>query len=328
MVGMTNKTSFLEVNNLRTYFCTEEGIVKAVDGVNFTINQEEIFGLVGETGCGKSVTALSIISLVPPPGKIVDGKILYKGKDLLRLGKKQMTSIRGKEIAMIFQDPMTSLDPVYTVGYQIAEPIITHQGVGKEEGWKEAVSMIEKVKISAPAETARAFPHQLSGGMRQRSMIAMMLSCHPSLLIADEPTTALDVTIQAQILSLLKNLKEEFGSSILLITHDLAVIAEICDRVGVMYNGKMVEIAAVEDLFANPLHPYTKSLLGSIPTGTKGELTTIPGSVPKPIDPPVGCRFYPRCPQAMELCENSAPKMIKREENHWVACHLYDISIR
>ncbi len=325
MISMTDEKPLLDVQNLKTYFYTEEGIVKAVDGVNFTVQQEEIFGLVGETGCGKSVTSLSIMSLVPPPGKIVDGKILYKGKDLLRLSKRQMTSIRGKELAMIFQDPMTSLDPVYTAGYQIAEPIIAHQGVSREEGWKEAVSMIGRVKISAPAETARAFPHQLSGGMRQRSMIAMMLSCHPSLLIADEPTTALDVTIQTQILALLKNLKEESGSSILLITHDLAVIAESCDRVGVMYNGKMVEIATVEDLFANPLHPYTKGLLGSIPTGTKGELMTIPGSVPKPIDPPAGCRFYPRCAQAMKTCENSAPAMVEIEKDHLVACHLYDI---
>lgn len=313
----------LEVCSLKTYFYTDEGVVRAVDGVSFQIKREEIFGLVGETGCGKSVTALSIMGLLPFAGKIIDGEIIYKGRDLLTLSKKELYTIRGKEIAMVFQDPMSSLDPSYTVGFQIAEPLIAHRRLSRWEAWKDAVATIERVRISDPAETAKAYPYQLSGGMRQRSMIAMMLSCNPSLLITDEPTTALDVTIQAQILELLRRLREESGTSILMITHDLGVIAELCDRVGVMYCGTMVELADVETLFEKPMHPYTQGLLGSIPTGRKERLTTIPGSVPKPINPPPGCRFHPRCRKKMEICKNE-PEVIETEKDHFVACHLYE----
>lgn len=313
----------LEVRNLKTYFYTDEGVVKAVDGVSFEIKREEILGLVGETGCGKSVTALSIMGLLPSAGKIIDGDILYKGRDLLSLSEKELYAIRGREIAMVFQNPMSSLDPVYTTGFQITEPLIAHRGLNRREAWRDAIAMIKRVRISDPEEIAKAYPHQLSGGMRQRSMIAMMLSCNPSLLITDEPTTALDVTIQAQILELLRKLREEIGTSILMITHDLGVIAELCERVGVMYCGMMVEIADVETLFDNPMHPYTQGLLGSIPTGSKKRLVTIPGSVPKPINPPPGCRFHPRCGKAMDICKNK-PTTIEVGKDHFVACYLYE----
>jgi oligopeptide/dipeptide ABC transporter ATP-binding protein len=313
----------LAVRSLKTYFYTDEGVVRAVDGVSFQIKRGEIFGLVGETGCGKSVTALSIMGLLPSTGKIVDGEIIYKGRDLLSLSKNGLYAVRGREIAMVFQNPMSSLDPVYTVGFQIAEPLIAHRRLSRGEAWKNVVTMIERVRISDPETTARVYPHQLSGGMRQRSMIAMMLSCNPSLLITDEPTTALDVTIQAQILELLRKLREELGTSILMITHDLGVIAELCERVGVMYCGMMVELADVETLFEKPMHPYTQGLLGSIPTGRKERLATIPGSIPKPINPPSGCRFHPRCQKKMEICKNK-PTTIEAEKDHFVACHLYE----
>lgn len=319
-----NKT-LLEVRDLKTYFYTGEGVVKAVDGVTFDIKEGEIFCLVGETGCGKSVTSLSIMRLVPKPGKIVGGKIFFKGKNLLELSEDEMRKIRGKEISMIFQNPMTSLNPVYTVGFQIAEPIMIHQKLKKREAWKKAIEMIAAVKIPDPEARAKSYPHQLSGGMRQRAMIAMMLSCNPSLLIADEPTTALDVTIQAQILELMKELREKFNTSILMITHDLGVVAEIADRVGVMYAGNIVELADVESIFENPKHPYTQGLLRTIPTKgkKKSELEIIPGNVPNLVNPPPGCRFHPRCKYAMEICKKEKPKMIEIEKGHFVACHLY-----
>jgi len=319
-----NKT-LLEVRDLKTYFYTEEGVVKAVDGVTFDIKEGEIFCLVGETGCGKSVTSLSIMRLVPKPGKIVGGEIFFKGKNLLELSEDEMRKIRGKEISMIFQNPMTSLNPVYTVGFQIAEPIMIHQKLKKRETWKKAIEMIAAVKIPDPEARAKSYPHQLSGGMRQRAMIAMMLSCNPSFLIADEPTTALDVTIQAQILELIKELREKFNTSILMITHDLGVVAEIADRVGVMYAGGIIELADVESIFENPKHPYTQGLLRTIPTKgkKKSELEIIPGNVPNLVNPPPGCRFHPRCKYAMEICKKEKPKMIEIEKGHFVACHLY-----
>lgn len=321
----------LKVQGLKTYFFLERGVVKAVDGVDLEIKKGEILGLVGETGCGKSVTALSILRLIPsPPGRIVEGKVIFEGKDLLKKSSEEMRKIRGTNISMIFQDPHTSLDPVFTIGYQIAEPIELHQVVEQhlisaEEVPKKVVEMLKLVRIPDPEHRVVEYPHQFSGGMKQRAMIAMMISCNPSLLIADEPTTAVDVTIQAQILDLMRDLRRRLGTSVLIITHNLGVVAEMCDRVAVMYAGNIVEQADVMTLFGSPKHPYTRALLAAVPkVGTKGgKLEAIPGMVPSLITPPPGCKFHPRCPHAMEICRKEFPQMIRIGEEHSVRCHLY-----
>ena len=377
----------LEVNQLKTYFYTEEGIVKAVDGVSFDMYKNEVLGLVGETGCGKSVTALSILRLVRAPGKIIQGKIFFKNTNLLDLSIKKMREYRGKELTMIFQDPLNSLNPVLTVGDQIGEVFRLHQKdeiseeldelkdafeikknklselknklkhnektLDEEEVLtkhalkkqikilkkevkivptedmiirKKASKIIHEVGIADSEGILDRYPHELSGGMRQRIMIAMALSCNPSLLIADEPTTALDVTIQAQILDLMNGLKDKFSTSILMITHDLGIISEMCDRVAVMYSGNIVEYAEAKDLFSNPRHPYTKGLIKAIPSLEKKnkKLEIIPGTVPNLIYPPHGCRFHPRCPERLEVCDKVRPPLTKLGEKYFVACHLFD----
>jgi len=313
----------LQVRDLVTEFHTDQGVVRAVDGVSFDIGSGETLGMVGESGCGKSVTALSVLRLVPsPPGRIVSGQILFNSEDLLAKDDARMRDMRGNRIAMIFQEPMTSLNPVFTVGDQIAEAIQRHQGLDSRQAWQKAVDMLRQVGIPSPEHRAHEYPHQLSGGMRQRVMIAMALSCHPALLIADEPTTALDVTIQAQILDLMRRLKEETGMSILLITHDMGVVAEMAKRVVVMYAGQVVEQAKVEDLFARPLHPYTDGLLRSIPRpGRRGQrLHVIEGSVPDPARLPTGCRFHPRCPVATDRCRSEPPVLQEWSDGHRVRC--------
>ncbi len=322
----------VEVKDLRTYFFTEEGVVKAVDGVSFAIEPEQTLGVVGESGCGKSVTALSIMGLVPmPPGKIVGGQVIFHRDgqpiELTKLNPKgrEYRSIRGKEIAMIFQEPMTSLNPVFTIGYQIMEAIMLHQKVSKKEARQKAIEMLRQVGIPEPEQRVDEYPHQLSGGMRQRAMIAMALSCNPSLLIADEPTTALDVTIQAQVLDLMRDLQKSFHAAIMLITHDLGVVAEMCEEVVVMYLGKVVEHAKVRPIFHEPKHPYTQGLLKSIPSlaTKKKRLEPIKGVVPDPLHAPPGCPFHPRCPHAMDICRREAPPLREVEPEHEVACWLY-----
>ncbi|WP_027632949.1 ABC transporter ATP-binding protein [Clostridium hydrogeniformans] len=321
------KKTLVEFKNLKTYFYTEEGVVKAVDDVSFKINQGETIGIVGESGCGKSVTAMSLMRLIPnPPGKIVGGDIIFENESLLSLSEEKMREIRGNKISVIFQEPMTSLNPVYTVGYQISEAIILHQKLSKAEARNKAIEMIKLVGIPRSEEIVDAYPHELSGGMRQRIMIAMALSCNPKLLVADEPTTALDVTIQAQILDLMRSLKEEFNTSIMLITHDLGVVAEMCDHVVVMYAGKIVEEGEVKELFKNPLHPYTKGLLNSKPSLTgknNNKLYSIPGQVPNPVNMPNHCYFYDRCEYASEECKKGIPNLKNIKEDHRVACILY-----
>lgn len=321
---MTEK--LIEINNLKTCFFSRNGEVPAVDGVSFYINKGETLGLVGESGSGKSITSLSIMRLIPsPPGKIVSGEILFEGIDLLKKTENEMRSIRGNKISMIFQEPMTALNPVLTVGYQICEAICLHQKVSKKEAFEKAVELLKLVGISLPEKRINEYPHQLSGGMRQRVMIAMALSCHPQLLIADEPTTALDVTIQAQILDIMKDLKEKLGMSILMITHDLGVIAEVADRVIVMYAGKIVESAPVNQIFGSPQHPYTQGLLHSIPRvdGNRGRLHVIKGAVPRPSDLPTGCRFHPRCEFAQDICTKFEPKTEKIGEDRYVSCWMH-----
>ncbi len=323
----------IEVNGLKTYFYTEDGVVRAVDGVNFTIEPERTLGVVGESGCGKSVTALSIMGLVQmPPGKIEEGEILFhhdgKVTDLTKLNPKgrEYRSIRGDQIAMIFQEPMTSLNPVYTIGNQIMEAIILHQHLNKKQAREKAIEMLRAVGIPVPEQRVDEYPHQLSGGMRQRAMIAMALSCNPSLLIADEPTTALDVTIQAQVLDLMNDLRKEFKTAIQFITHDLGVIADMADDVVVMYLGKIVEGADVREVFHNPKHPYTQGLMNSIPSlvSKKERLTPIKGVVPDPFDVPAGCGFEPRCPHAMEICKTKVPPLKEVAPGHTAACWLYE----
>jgi peptide/nickel transport system ATP-binding protein/oligopeptide transport system ATP-binding protein len=324
----------LDVRDLKTYFYTEDGVVRAVDGVTFSIDSERTLGVVGESGCGKSVTARAIMGLVKsPPGRIESGEILLNRDgetiDLTKLAPmgKKMRSIRGNKIAMIFQEPMTSLNPVYTIGNQITETIILHQGLRKREARERAIEMLTAVGISSPEQRVDEYPHQLSGGMRQRAMIAMALSCHPSLLIADEPTTALDVTIQAQVLDLMNDLRKKFGASILFITHDLGVIAKMADHVVVMYLGKIVESAPVRDIFKDPKHPYTHGLMNSIPSlkmSRKIRLVPIKGIVPEPLEAPQGCGFEPRCPSAMERCKAHIPLLKEVTPNHLVACWLYE----
>ena len=314
--------TLIEIKDLSTHFYTSDGEVKAVDGVSFAINEGETLAIVGESGCGKSVTSLSIMRLIPwPQGKIVAGEIVYQGYDLVHAKEEYMQKIRGNEISMIFQEPMTSLNPVYSVGFQIAETLELHQKLSKKDANEKAIEMLRLVGIPLPEQRAKEFPHQLSGGMRQRVMIAMALSCNPRLLIADEPTTALDVTVQAQILDLLRKLKKEMGMAIMLITHDLGVVAEMAERVVVMYAGKLVEEADVYTLFEKPLHPYTEGLLNSIPrVDVKAEkLNVIEGVVPNPAHLPPGCRFAPRCPYADDHCRTEEPSIVTMGD-HKVAC--------
>jgi oligopeptide/dipeptide ABC transporter ATP-binding protein len=318
--------ALLSVKNLRTNFYSAGKTIRALDGVSFDIEEGGSFGLVGETGCGKSVTALSILRLIPfPPGKIVGGEIHFRGRNLLDLTEEEIRSVRGKEISMIFQEPMTSLNPVFRIGDQMMEVIMLHQGLGKSQAFEKAIEMLELVHMPEARKVMKQFPHQLSGGMRQRAMIAMELSCRPFLLIADEPTTALDVTIQAQILRLIKEMEREFHSSILLITHDLGVIAEICDRVAVMYAGSIVEQAGVEEIFEDPKHPYTKGLWGAIPRIDEEReiLAVIPGTVPDLSHPPTGCKFNPRCSHRFDPCDRIPPPLSQISPGHFVACFLY-----
>ncbi|MDX2155049.1 MAG: ABC transporter ATP-binding protein [Hyphomicrobiaceae bacterium] len=323
----------LSVDGLTTYFFTRQGLVKAVDGVSFALKRGETLAIVGESGCGKSITALSLMRLVPdPPGRIVEGsKVVLDGVDLLGLDEAQMRKVRGNDISMIFQEPMTSLNPVMTVGTQIAEVLLLHQGLTRREAEEKAVEMLRLVKIPSPEQRVREYPHQLSGGMRQRVMIAIALACNPKVLIADEPTTALDVTIQAQILQLIVELQEKLGTAVILITHDLGVVAETAQRVIVMYAGRKVEEAPVEELFARSLHPYTRGLMASIPRldlirgaasdeDTPPRLQEIPGIVPALYALPKGCAFAPRCPLADDHCRQSYPAYEEKRPGHWVAC--------
>lgn len=315
------------VKDLKTYFFTEDGVVKAVDGVSFKIKEGETVGIVGESGCGKSITSMSLMRLVPnPPGKIVGGEIIIDDKKILQLSESEMREIRGNDISVIFQEPMTSLNPVFTIGYQICEAIVLHQGLNEEEAKKKAIEMLKLVGIPRADEIVDAYPHELSGGMRQRAMIAMAMSCNPKLLIADEPTTALDVTIQAQILDLMKDLKKKSGSSIMLITHDLGVVAEMCDYVVVMYSGKVVEESNVVEVFKNPMHPYTVGLLASKPmiNEDKERLDSIPGQVPNPLHLPEGCYFCPRCSKSIDKCKTEQPPLREVAPGHKVACWLYE----
>ena len=327
---MTGAASpILEVRDLRTSFHTREGEGRAVDGVSFHLDRGETLGLVGESGCGKSVTALSILGLVAPPGRIGGGQILLSGRDLLTLPEKDMRQVRGDEVAMVFQEPMSSLNPVLTCGRQIEEAVRLHQGGSRQEAKARAIEMMHLVGIPAPEQRVDDYPHQLSGGMRQRVMIAIALSCSPDVLIADEPTTALDVTIQAQILELLEKLQAEFHMAILLLTHDLGVVAEVADRVAVMYAGQIVETATTKDLFASPRHPYTRGLLRSIPhrDGRQERLEVIPGRVPEATSLPFGCRFHPRCSLAESACEATDQSLEECGVDHEVRCRRWSVDV-
>ena len=316
----------LKIEDLKTYFFMKRSIVKAVDGISFDLRKGEVLGLVGESGCGKSATALSIMRLIPPPGKIVEGHIYFKDRDLVSLSEKEMRKIRGKEIGMIFQDPHNSLNPVYTVGWQLDEAIKLHQQVkeDKKSVLQKVINILSKVGIPSPANRYRDYPHHFSGGQKQRIMIGMSISNVPDLIIADEPTTALDVTVQAQIIDLLKQLKNEYNVSVILITHNLSLVADMCDKVAIMYAGKIVEIGDAEEIFYNPLHPYTELFLKSIPRADIDipRLEHIPGTVEGAYEIECGCRFYPRCPQAMDRCKHE--KLVKHSVgSHKVYCHLY-----
>lgn len=327
--GQAAIDNILEVKHLKTHFYTEDGVVRAVDGIDFTVRRGEVLGIVGESGCGKSVTALSIMRLVGVPGKILKGEILFDGQDLLKLPENEMVHIRGNRISMIFQQPQSSLNPVFRVGDQIAEVLDIHRSLGREAGWTRAIELLKMVGIADAERRAQAFPHELSGGMAQRVMIAMALACVPELLIADEPTTALDVTIQAQILDLMREMRGKMQASIILITHDLGVVAEMAERVAVMYAGQIVEQSSVRALFARPMHPYTQGLIGSIPIlgVVKDALEVIPGSVPNLINLPVGCRFAPRCKARMQynlsICTDVMPQLGSVGPEHEVRCWLY-----
>lgn len=315
----------LEIKDLHTFFYTDAGVVKAVNGVSFEVNKGQTIGIVGESGCGKSVMSLSIMRLIQEPGKIVDGQVFFNGQDLVKLSQSEMRKINGDRISMIFQEPMTSLNPVFTVGNQIAESLILHEKLTKKQAREKAVEMISTVGISRAEGIYDSYPHELSGGMRQRIMIAMALSCNPELLIADEPTTALDVTIQAQILDLLKEIKKKFGTSIMLITHDLGVVAEMADYVIVMYAGRIIEQGHVTDIYLNPMHPYTIGLLKSKPsiTTVSDRLYTIPGQVPNLINLPEICYFSDRCKMCKDVCKQGFPKLIDMGNDHFVACTLF-----
>lgn len=313
----------LSVNRLKTHFTTPDGVIRAVDDVSFQVDKGKVMGLVGESGCGKSMTALSLMRLVPPPGRIVSGEMFFDGHDLLKLNSEEIRKLRGNRMAMVFQDPMTSLNPVFSVGNQIAEILRVHKGLKRSEALDKAQSLLQRVGIPDPSRRIREYPHQLSGGMKQRVMIAMAIACEPSLIIADEPTTALDVTIQAQILRLLRELIESSNTALILISHDLGVIAEMADEVAIMYAGKIVEYATTSALFAEPLHPYTIGLLQSIPRGEekkKKRLRTIEGSVPKLYELPSGCMFNPRCKYIVERCRREEPELIDVGGGHLVRC--------
>jgi peptide/nickel transport system ATP-binding protein len=312
----------LSVEGLETHFPTSQGVLCAVDGVSFTIDRGEVLGLVGESGCGKSVTSLSIIRLVPPPGRIAAGRVLFEGENLLAKDAEAMRRVRGARIAIVFQEPMTSLNPVFSIGDQISSAVLAHGGAGRREAWERMHAMLDLVQIPSPRQRARDYPHQLSGGLRQRAMIAMALASGPALLIADEPTTALDVTIQAQILDLLRRLQAERGMAVLLITHDLGVVAELCHRVAVIYGGRIVELAPVRRLFARPIHPYTRGLLECLPHPSRfGQpLVSIEGMPPDLRQPGAGCRFAPRCAYAIPSCRRDEPALVEREPGHFVAC--------
>jgi len=326
---MSNNKPLLEVKGLKTYFYTEDGVVRAVDGVNFEVYPGEVLGLVGESGCGKSVTSLSIMRLISRPGRVDAGEILLDGENLLDLPEEEMIKVRGNRISMIFQQPQTALNPVFKVGDQLAEVLNVHQDMGREAGWRRAVALLKMVGVPDPERRVEAYPHELSGGMAQRVMIAMALACVPELLIADEPTTALDVTIQAQILDLMRDMRKEMGTSVILITHDLGVVAEMAERVAVMYAGEIVEQTDVNSLFDEPLHPYTQGLIGSIPVlgEIKEKLDVIPGSVPNLINLPPGCRFAPRCQarvkHALTICSEVKPELEEVKSDHHVRCWLY-----
>ena len=326
---MKDEEILLEVSGLKTYFKDRKGLVPAVDGVDFTLRKGETLGIVGESGCGKSVTSMSILHLLPPEGRIVDGTIRFKGRDITHLPPDEMTKLRGKEIAMIFQEPMTSLNPVYTVGWQISEMIRQHEKVSKKEAREKAIEMLRLVNIPAPEKRVDEYPHELSGGMRQRVMIAMALACDPELLIADEPTTALDVTIQAQILDLMRHLKQTLNTSIMTITHDLGVVAEMSDYVLVMYAGMVMEYSDVNTLFAEPLHPYTQGLMKALPRmgEIQDKLYVIEGTVPSLYELPAGCRFWPRCPYATERCKGEVPELYEVGERK-VRCFLYQNRVK
>jgi oligopeptide/dipeptide ABC transporter ATP-binding protein len=326
---MTTTQPLLAVKELKTYFYTEDGIVRAVDGVNFEVYPGEVLGLVGESGCGKSVTSLSIMGLVSKPGRVDGGEILLDGNDLVKLPEEEMVKIRGNRVSMIFQQPQSALNPVFKVGDQLAEVLNVHQDLGKEAGWNRAIALLKMVGVPDPERRAHAYPHELSGGMAQRVMIAMALACVPELLIADEPTTALDVTIQAQILDLMRDLRRDMGTAVILITHDLGVVAEMADRVAVMYAGEIVEQADVNSLFDEPMHPYTQGLIGSIPIlgEIKDKLDVIPGSVPNLVNLPPGCRFAPRCEarvkHSLNICTETKPELTAVKPGHEVRCWLY-----
>ena len=326
---MNNSKPLLEVKGLKTYFYTEDGVVRAVDGVDFEVYPGEVLGLVGESGCGKSVTSLSIMRLISKPGRVDAGEILLDGENLLDLSEDEMIKVRGNRISMIFQQPQTALNPVFRVGDQLSEVLSVHQDLGKEAGRKRAVSLLKMVGVPDPERRVDAYPHELSGGMAQRVMIAMALACVPELLLADEPTTALDVTIQAQILDLMRDLRRDMGTSVLLITHDLGVVAEMAERVAVMYAGEIVEQTDVNSLFDEPLHPYTQGLIGSIPVlgEIKERLDVIPGSVPNLINLPPGCRFAPRCQARIKytctICAEVKPELEEVKPGHQVRCWLY-----
>lgn len=325
MTKKANSRELLNIKNLNIEYVTDEGTVKAVNGIDLQLNKGETVGLVGETGAGKTTTALGILKLVPnPPGKILDGEIYFEGEDLLKKSEADMRKIRGNKISMIFQDPMTSLNPVMTVGDQIAEVIEIHEDSNRQNSVKKAKEMLELVGI--PGERFGEYPHQFSGGMKQRVIIAMALACNPQLLIADEPTTALDVTIQAQVLEMMNNLKKEFDTAMILVTHDLGVVAEACDKVAIMYAGEIVEAASIKDLFENPKHPYTWGLFGSIPNLEEDteRLNPIKGLMPDPTNIPSGCPFHPRCPHATEACKTQKPKATELENGHKVRCLIYE----
>jgi peptide/nickel transport system ATP-binding protein/oligopeptide transport system ATP-binding protein len=320
-------SALLEVKDLKTYFLTEAGTARAVDSVSFSISERQVLGIVGESGCGKSVTAMSILRLIPPPGIIAGGEIRFDGKDLLSIPESEMESIRGDAISMIFQEPMTSLNPVFRIGDQIAEVLLRHRQISKKQANAEVAELLRRVGIPSPELRMRDYPHKMSGGMRQRVMIAMAIACNPRLIIADEPTTALDVTIQAQILALLDKLRETHGMAILLITHDLGVIAELAERVLVMYTGRVVEYSGVKDLFDNPLHPYTQGLMRSVPGRAvregRSRLEAIPGVVPSLLALPRGCKFNTRCPFSFDRCFREEPELVAPSGGHPVRCWLY-----
>ncbi|MDI9394886.1 MAG: ABC transporter ATP-binding protein [Euryarchaeota archaeon] len=312
--------TLLSIRDLRTYFYTEDGVVRAVNGIDLNLEEGETLGIIGETGCGKTMLGLSILRLLSENTK-VEGEVLYRGTDLIRLSKAEMRKIRGKEISMIFQNSLSSMNPVLTVGKQLAEPLEMHQHMKKQAAKQKVIEMLKAVKIPSPSDRAAEYPHEFSGGMRQRAMIAMGLACTPSLIIADEPTTGLDVTIQAQIIELIKEVLEHSGASMLLITHDLGVASELCNSIAVMYAGEIIEYAGIIELFKNPRHPYTRGFFGSLPN--RG-LKPMPGTCPSMINLPGGCKFHPRCPHASSRCEKEKPDMLKLGEKHYVRCFLYD----